>query len=422
MKKFKKSLIILLVLALMLPFAACGKKDEAPAKGEEKGESNEAVEVAQGVTDTEVLVGNSAAVSGAYAPVGAPFNGGIEAYFKMINEEGGVNGRQIKFTHIDDEFDPAKGKAALQTLVNDRKVFAIVGHFGTPVVAATIDDLKEIGIPTVYFATGIRQMYAENAQGGEKCIFPVQPIYITEGGIMVSRAVGDFDAKKIGVIYTNDDAGKDMLEGAKKKAEELGIELVAEQVAAGATDVSAAVTAIKSADVDFIIGAAIQGTIGTIVKGLAAQGVDKDVITTYVNTANVIAEQVYGDIQGKFDVYSNGWVDLAADDGKALELYQKWVDPQYADNVYAITGWIAGHYFTEGLKAVGDKPLTWENYIEAMGQQKIQNPFGGMIDFTEGKRLGTTEMNLSKVADVQGAPGWELVKPLQSSEDILQGK
>lgn len=109
----------------------------------------------QGVTDTTIRVGNSAAISGAYAPVGAPFIAGIEAYFEMINSEGGVDGKNIEFVHIDDEFDPAKGKAALQTLVEDEEIFALVGHFGTPVVAATIDDIKSYGIPVVYFATGI---------------------------------------------------------------------------------------------------------------------------------------------------------------------------------------------------------------------------------------------------------------------------
>lgn len=118
-----------------------------------------------------------------------PFNAGIEAYFKMINDDGGVDGRKITFLHKDDEFDPIKGKSYLQEMVQDEKVFAIVGHFGTPVVAATIDDLKGYGIPSVYFATGIGQLYAENAKTNEEGynIFPVQPIYTTEGRIMAAR-------------------------------------------------------------------------------------------------------------------------------------------------------------------------------------------------------------------------------------------
>lgn len=307
----------------------------------------------QGVTDDSILVGNSAAISGAYAPVGDPFNSGIKAYFEMINSEGGIDGRTVNFTHIDDEFDPAKGKAALQTLVEDEEIFALVGHFGTPVVAATIEDIKAYGIPAVYFATGIGQLYNDSAEGNERGVFPVQPIYVTEGQMMVARGVGNFEATKIGIIYTTDDAGKDMLEGAQIKADELGIELVAEQVAAGATDVSAAVTSLLQNDVDFIIGAAIQGTFPTIVKALAAQGNSSDVITTYVNVDASIASQVFGDIDGKFNVYGNGWVDLTSEQAtENLALMNEWIVEDYQNNVYAMTGWIAASFFTEGLSLI----------------------------------------------------------------------
>lgn len=374
----------------------------------------------QGVTDTSIKVGNSAAVSGGYAPVGSPFNAGIQAYFEMINSDGGVDGRKIEFAHIDDEFDPAKGKAALQTLVEDEEIFALVGHFGTPVVAATLQDIKSYGIPAVYFATGIGQLYSDGAESSDRVVMPVQPIYITEGAMMVSRAVGNFEATKIGVIYTTDDAGKDMLQGAQTKADELGIELVSEQVAAGATDVSAAVTSILSKDVDFIIGAAIQGTFPTIVKALAAQGNTSDVITTYVNVDASIAAQVWGDIENNFNVYGNGWVDLKSDEAQQnLALMNEWIQDDYDNNVYAMTGWIAAHFFTEGLKRLEGEEVTWDNYIDAMESEPVKNPFGGKIDFSNGKRLGTQEMNLSKIA---GADTWEEIEPLRSSADILDGE
>lgn len=383
-------------------------KDE-PAKEEEKQ--------AQGVTDTEIIVANSAATSGAFAPVGVPFNAGIESYFKMINDAGGIKGRKITFKHQDDEFDPVKGKAILSNYIEDDKVFAIVGHFGTPVVGGTLEDLKEAGIPAVYFATGIGQLYNDNATGRDRNIFPVQPIYKTEGQIMVARAVGDFGAKKIGVIYTNDDAGKDLLWGAEQKAKDLGIELVAEQVTAGATDVSSAVTTIKNADVDFIIGAAIQATIPTIIKELAAQGVNKDVITTYVNVAPVIAASVVNEISGKFDVYGNGWVSFEGERANALAEFAEHT-PEYADNAYAMTGWIAAAFFTEGLKRV-EGTITWDKYMDALESAPINNPFGGSIDFGNGLRAGTQEMNLSKVVHGNLDGLWEVTKPLQSIESIL---
>lgn len=419
----KKFLSLLLVFMMVFSFSGCAKQETeteattAAAAGEETTAAVEELEWAQGITDTEIIVANSAATSGAFAPVGVPFNAGIEAYFKKINDEGGIQGRQLVFKHVDDEFDPVKGKAALSSFVEDEKVFAIVGHFGTPVVAATIEDIKSYGIPAVYFATGIGQLYNDNATDEGRNIFPVQPIYKTEGKIMIARAVGDFGAKKVGIIYTNDDAGKDLLWGAQQMATELGVELVEQQVAAGATDVSSAVTAIKEANVDFIVGAAIQATFPTVVKELAAQNVDKDVITTYVNVSPVIAQGVVNEIAGKFDVYGSGWVSFEGDRAKALEEFAKFT-VGYETNVYAMTGWIAAHFFVEGLKRV-DGVITWDNYMDALESAPIQNPFGGEINFGGGLRAGTQEMNLSKINPDNKDGEWVPVKELQTIESII---
>jgi ABC-type branched-subunit amino acid transport system substrate-binding protein len=420
----KRFLSLLLVFVMVFSLAACAKKDEpatteatTAANGETQATTEEQLEWAQGITDTEIVVANSAATSGAFAPVGVPFNAGIEAYFKMINEAGGIQGRQIVFKHVDDEFDPVKGKAALTSFVEDEKVFAIVGHFGTPVVAATIEDLKSYGIPAVYFATGIGQLYNENATGSDRNIFPVQPIYKTEGKIMVARAAGDFEAKKIGIVYTNDDAGKDLLWGAQEMAKELSLELVEQQVAAGATDVSSAITAIKDANVDFVIVAAIQATFPTIVKELAAQNVNKDVITTYVNVSPVIAQGVVNEIAGKFDVYGNGWVSFEGERAKALEEFQKYA-VGYETNVYAMTGWIAAYFFVEGLERV-DGVITWDKYMDALESAPIMNPFGGEINYANGLRAGTQEMNLSKINPENKDGEWLPVKDLASINSIL---
>ena len=109
----KKIVSILASLAIVASFAACGSKTPAPAETPSETPAETPVETekpAQGVYDDKIVVGNSAATSGNYAPVGVPFNAGIEAYFKMINEAGGVNGRKIEFVHQDDEFDPVKGR------------------------------------------------------------------------------------------------------------------------------------------------------------------------------------------------------------------------------------------------------------------------------------------------------------------------
>ena len=398
-----------MALVLVLGLVACGSGGSKSA---------------QGVTKDEILIANSSATSGAYAGVGLPFIAGIQGYLDMVNSQGGIDGRKVKFLHTDDEFDPVKGKTALVNFVEDEKVFAIVGHFGTPVVGATLEDLKAYGIPSVYFATGIGQLFNAQATSNENGynIFPVQPLYVTEGQIMVARGVGTFDATKIGIIYTNDDAGKNMLQGAETKAKEVGVELVAEQVAAGAADVSAAVTSILSKGVDFVIVGAIQATMPTIVKELAAQGNKAPAITTYVNAAVTISQQIAADIDGKFDVYVSSWKirdEAHADD---VALFNEWVNKDHVDNADAESGWIAAHVFCEGLRRLVGKEVTWESYMKALEEAPIEIPFGGTISFANGARTGVDSMQLSKCnLDDPSGTGWELVYPFATMDEIING-
>lgn len=417
----ERLLSLLLAGAMVFALAACNNNDN-PSGGNTDPTDNPGttVENAQGVTDTEVLVANTAAVSGAYASVGLPFLAAIEAYFEMVNSEGGIDGRKITFLHEDDEFDPQKGRAYLQQMVEDEKVFAIVGHFGTPVVSATLDDLKSYGIPSVYFATGIGQLFAENATTNEEGynIFPIQPLYITEGQVMVARGVGNFDAKKIGVIYTNDDAGMNMLEGAEAKAAELGVELVSAQVTPGATDVSAAVTSIKGEGVDFVIVAAIQATMPTIVKEMANQNMTVPAITTYVCAAVSITEQIAADIAGKFDVYASSWKIRDEDHADDVAAFTEWMPEEYVENTDAESGWVAAHVFCEGLRRLEGEAVTWESYMAALEEAPIEIPFGGSIDFSNGQRMGVQSMLLSKCnPDVEG--GWEVVYPMEDMATIV---
>lgn len=415
----KKLIALFLVVAMLLSVAACKKDDDANAQKTETSASASA----QGVTATEIKVANSATTSGAYAGVGLPFVNAIKAYFNMVNEAGGIDGRKITFINKDDEFDPVKGKAYLQEFVEDEKVFAILGHFGTPVVSATIDDLKNYGIPSLYFATGIGQLFSDNATDNANGynIFPVQPLYITEGQVMVARGVGNFGAKKIGIIYTSDDAGNNMYEGASKKCQELNIELVAEQVAAGSADVSAAVTSIKNAGVDFVIVGAIQATMPTIVKEMAAQGMTVPAITTYVCAAVKITEQIGADIAGKFDVYASSWKIRDDEHQKDLDEFLKWMPEEYRSNTDAESGWVAASIFCQALRKLEGKEVTWESFMAALEDGEYDVPFGGSISFANGKRTGVQSMLLSK-CDPDNPNGWTVVYGFADMADIVAGK
>ncbi len=432
----KKIVSLILVFLMLGAVFACAPQTQTaaaePAATEATQETaaepaaTEAPAPTQGVTDTEVLIANSIAVSGAYAPVGVPFKYGMEAYFKMVNDNGGIAGRTIKYIHTDDEFSPEKGIAAFEKFFYDDKVFAIVGHFGTPVVAATLDEMKELGIPTVYYATGIGQLYQDKAEGNDRSSFPIQPIYTTEGQVMVAYAKGYFNAKTVGVVYTNDDAGKSLFEGISIAAEKYGVTLVSETIQAGATDASAQVAKVK--DCDMVIAAMIQATFPVLIKEMEKQDIMKPVLTTYVNVSKTLTDANAEHVQKLMKtegagIYGLGWVDttdLTTEEFVNFYKYMPLVGATEADmNAFAMTGWIAGSVFCQGLERAG-KDLTWESFMDAMESAPIQNPFGGSVDFSNGQRKGTTEMNLSKMDD-SAASGWTLIIPIKSIDDILAG-
>ena len=432
----KKIVSLLLVVLMLGSLVACAPQTSAPAAeqpaateaAQEAAPAEEATpaEPQQGVTDTEVLIANSIAVSGAYAPVGVPFKYGMEAYFKMVNDNGGIAGRTIKYIHTDDEFSPEKGIAAFEKFFYDDKVFAIVGHFGTPVVAATLDEMKELGIPTVYYATGIGQLYQEKAESTNRSSFPIQPIYTTEGQVMIAYAQGYFKAKTVGVVYTNDDAGKSLFEGIQLAAEKYGVTLVSETIQAGATDASAQVAKVK--DCDMVIAAMIQATFPVLIKEMEKQDIMKPVLTTYVNVSKTLTDANAEHVQKLMKtegagIYGLGWVDttdLTTESFVNFYKYMAEVGATEADmNAFAMTGWIAGSVFCQGLERAG-KDLTWASFMDAMESAPIVNPFGGEVDFSDGQRKGTTEMNLSKMDDT-AASGWTLIIPIKSIDDILAG-
>ena len=439
----RKVLAMLLALALVFTLAACGPQggnevdtgadtgaettadddngdddDDASDAGADAGGNGGFV---QGVTDDRVYIGNTISTSGALAVVGVPFQAGILAYIEMVNSRGGVHGREIVYIHYDDEWSPERALAFLEGLINDDEVFAIVGQFGTPIIGATFRTLVETGIPTVYFAAGTGIVYNENATDGDgRNTFPIQPVFPMEGRVFAAWAAGTFDAERIGVIYTSDDAGEDLIGGIRQEAAVIGgLEIFAEQVAPGADDVTAAVASVLGNDVDVVIIASIQGTFSQIANELANQGNTAPTLTTYVNVDRTQVDLVADTVWGQYDIFGSSWVDMSVAE---LDEFQEWIavvsdDEAFLTSSFAITGWIAMHAFIQGLERV-EGELTWDSFIHAMESAPIANPFGSAIDFSGGSRVGTQDLMLWRLnPDV--IEGWELELPFMSMDEIL---
>mgnify|MGYP003307665295 CR=1 FL=1 len=467
MKKTLKLFVALaLVASMVLSFASCDFI--AGLLGDK---------AAQGI-DTEnhvIHVGNTAATSGAFAGVGVPFNYAQEAYFWYYTtqtegyQDKDGNKYTIEMHHYDDGFDGVKGKTYTQKLVEEDKVFALVGHFGSNTVGATVDYLEENGIPMVYGVCGVSDLY-----NTEKNIMTVQPIYDTEGQSMVATAFAPADAgglggTKVGIISTTDEAGKGMLNGIKIEVERLGkgSAVVYQEAAADATDYSAAVTALKTAGCDVVIVAANQAPFVNIANTFVTTNYDNvKILTSYVsaNAATMGGLVVTGAINATREVYAGawlvtgslpdptfkGWNDFVeftkvmtlyakhkgetlittsdATYGAFIALYygdQEWAKDgvsSYFLNSYAMAGYVSANVFCQGLTRMSGKTLTWDAYIAAMETAPVNVPMGTSVSYENGQRIGIDALAVNKytLANLGVGEVYRGITDLKTLEDAIK--
>ena len=165
-----------------------------------------------GASDTEIKLGHCGPYSGpasAYGVIGK----GIEAYWKSVNDAGGINGRKVNFVTLDDGYSPAKTVEVVRQLVEQDKVLCLFNTLGTPSNTAIQKYMNQKKVPQLYVATGA-------SKWGRPKEFPwtmgYQPDYHTEAVIYAKHILANIKDAKVGVLMQNDDFGKDYVDGFKE--------------------------------------------------------------------------------------------------------------------------------------------------------------------------------------------------------------
>jgi branched-chain amino acid transport system substrate-binding protein len=177
----------------------------------------------EGVTDTEIHIGQWGPQTGPAAPWGAVARG-TDAYFKMINAEGGIHGRKLILHYFDDAYNPAKTKAGVKQLQEEIGMFAWVSGVGTAPGLAVKGYLMERKIPWLGPSAGSRHWI----EPPNKYLFNIYPLYLGDAQVLSNYAIETLGFKRIAIAYQNDDYGKQGLEGAQKQLAKSGLKLVAE--------------------------------------------------------------------------------------------------------------------------------------------------------------------------------------------------
>ncbi len=192
-------LLILLLGASLTVIYGCGKED-----------SNL---YGPGVSDTEIKLGNTMPYSGPASAIGS-IGKTITAYFRKVNEAGGINGRQIRIISLDDSYSPPKTVEQIRKLVEQEEVAAIVAPLGTPTNIAVQQYLNDKKVPQLFLISA-----ASRWNNPEEFPWSMSmtwgPNYHSEGFIEAKYVLEQNPNARVAVLYQNDDGGKDLLNGLK---------------------------------------------------------------------------------------------------------------------------------------------------------------------------------------------------------------
>ena len=216
----------------------------------------------QGISKTEIVLGSILDLSGPLAGPSKQARNGMQMRVDEINDSGGIAGRKIKLIVEDNGYDPKKAMLAAQKLVNRDEVFAIVGHLGTAQNMATMPILFEKNVINFFPISGARQMF----EPADKLKLANLAPYYDQMRIVLPQLVKQKAAKRVGIIYQDDEFGLEVMRGAEAALKGLNMSFVEKtSFKRGATDFSSQIAKLKAADCDFVVlGTIIRETVGAV--------------------------------------------------------------------------------------------------------------------------------------------------------------
>jgi branched-chain amino acid transport system substrate-binding protein len=359
--------------------AAPAPTSAAPAAGGATSASD------TGVTKDTILIGATVPLSGPAAAYGTIAKAS-DAYFHYVNDNGGVNGRQVSYKYLDDAYNPAQTVPLTKQLVEQDQVFLTFGGLGTQAQTSVREYLNGKKVPQVIVATGATTFAAEFEK--YPYTFGWQPVYQGESLIYAQYILKNTPNAKIGVIYQNDDYGQDYLDGLTKglgsKAAEMIVDKEPNDV--GAPDLSSQILKLKNSGADTLF---VFETPSPAIKAIVAASQAGWHPTIYLNSVAApvpyvqAAQKAAGDDAAVNGILSVEYLKDPADPGQAndpgIQQYKQIMGKYYADgkvedgfNVYGMaTAWS----LVDVLKKAGPN-LTRQAVLDGMSNlNETENPF-----------------------------------------------
>ncbi|HEY9096964.1 MAG TPA: ABC transporter substrate-binding protein [Hydrogenophaga sp.] len=316
----------------------------------------------QGVTPTEIRLGSSQVLSGPLGPQTIQYGEGARLLFDSVNAAGGIHGRKIVFTNLDDGFDVKRAIENTRKLVEQDKVFMMFNSTGTAQSAAVLPFLKEsktILFGPVTGASSLRDKF-------NPYVFHVRASYAIESAHMLSQ-LKRIGMTRVAVIYQDDGFGKALLAEVKKASEAEGLPLVAEVAAdPKATDLSAQAAELAKADPQAVILGTAGLTFTNIVKAVQASNAHPVFYGFSVASLDLINHELKDKARGIIlaqimPSLRNTTIPVVVEYLKLL----KAESPKAVPSASQFEGFVHARLLVEGLKRTG-RDLTTDSFIQTM--------------------------------------------------------
>ena len=347
----------------------------------------------RGVSDTEILVGQWGPQTGPAAPWGAVARGS-GLFFKILNEEGGIQGRKFKYFLRDDAYQPAKTKAIAKEFIEQIGVFAVVGGVGVGPGMAVRDDLMENKVIWVGPATGVYNWI----QPFQRYLFASYALYDDEAYNLAGYLYEKLGFKKIAAFYQNDDYGKQGVMGVDRYMKEKNIDLVA-KVSAEVTDRDLSTHALKLKDsgAQAVVMWCMPTHAALILGETAKIGFTPQWATSNTLSDSPMMLQITKGLWA--GMINSNFAELPDSNNPLMVKYREWhkkLEPQERWGVFYYAGIMFAEPFVEGVRRAG-KNLTTENLVTAMETLKDWKGIGGPITYSAKERQGAKHVYYGKV-------------------------
>ena len=333
----------------------------------------------RGVTDTEVIVGQTGPQTGPAALWGAVARG-TGLYFKGINDEGGIHGRKIKYVLRDDGYQPAKTKAIGKEFVEQIGIFSVVGCVGVGPGMSVRDYYSENKVLMVSMGCSGVTNWIKPFQ---KYIFPIYPLYVDEAFALTRYFHETMKLTKIAMFYQNDDYGKQGLEGVEHYVKAKGLQMVA-TVSAEVTDrdLSSHALKLKNSGAQAVIMWAMP-VHGALLLGECAKIQYKPKWGTSSTLSDGVA--MLSISKGLWaGMISSNFGELPESNHPLMVKYRAWhqkYEPKERWSTFYIAGMLFAEPFVEGLRRAG-RNLNPETFVTAMETIREWKGSGLPITFT----------------------------------------